>query len=330
MAESVLRITAIDDDESNLRLVQAVLSTDFEVTTFDRPRAALEALKAGEPPDLIVCDVTMPGLDGFELHEALRAIPALRGVPFVFLTALADRENVRRGMTQGADDYVTKPFTPGDLRDAVNTRLSRTQGLRADESEDLQIVSLGGLEISVGRVRLQWEAKRVAELLLLLLARGGSVSLDEVRRELWWEQPSANYVHVLLSRLRKTLEGVAKVSVHDDVIEMEYEGEVRWDAEAFEAAAREAVESEESAAIERAIAMYGGPFLSGFESPWAERQRIGYEERYVALLEAAVEAAAPGSAAETRATDRLERFLGFDTDALDTDDETFDQDDDAA
>lgn len=312
MAESMVRITAIDDEESNLRLVKAVLSADYDVTTYDRPLAALEALRKGKTPDLIVCDVSMPGLDGFELHEELRKIPAVRSVPFLFLTALADRDNVRRGMTQGADDYVTKPFTPGDLREAVKSRLARTHNLRAAAAGDgLVITSLGGLEISAGGTRLQWEAKRVVELLLLLIAHGGGASLDEIRRELWSEQPSGNYVHVLLSRMRKTLEGVVEVVLEDDVVSLEHDIEIAWDAASFEDAARHALQEEDLARVERAISMYGGPFLAGFESPWAERQRTGYEERYEALLAAAVELAET-PAGEARATARLERFLGFD------------------
>ena len=310
----MLRITAIDDDDSNLRLVEAVLSSEYEVTPYDRPRAALDALRKGPAPDLIVCDVTMPGLDGFELHEELRKIPALRGVPFLFLTALADRDNVRRGMTQGADDYVTKPFSPSDLRDAVATRLARARGLREVIDGGLAITSLGGLEIAAGQRRLQWEAKRVVELLLLLVSRGGSVGMDEVRRELWSEQPSANYLHVLLSRLRKTLEGVGVVELERDVLSLELEGDVSWDAAAFEDAARSALRSKDGALVERAIATYGGAFLAGFESPWAERQRSGFEGRYLALLEAAVELAETDSGA-ARAEARLERFLGFDEDS---------------
>ena len=309
----MLQITAIDDDESNLRLVEAVLSQEYGVTAYDRPRAALNALRKGPVPDLIICDVTMPGLDGFGLHEELRKIPVLRGVPFLFLTALADRANVRRGMSQGADDYVTKPFSPSELRDAVKTRLARTHGLRETATGGLAITSLGGLEISAGGKRLQWEAKRVVELLLLVVSRGGSVDMDEVRRELWSEQPSANYLHVLLSRLRKTLDGVAKVELEDDEISLHMDAEVAWDAAAFEDAGRRALQADDAVQVERAIAGYGGTFLAGFDSPWAERQRLGFEERYVALLEAAI-GLASGEAAEARAQARLERFLGFDED----------------
>ena len=309
----MLRITAIDDDESNLRLVEAVLSPEYDVTAYDRPRAALDALRKGTAPDLIVCDVTMPGLDGFQLHEELRKIPALRAVPFLFLTALADRANVRRGMGQGADDYVTKPFTPSDLREAVESRLARTHGLREAVASGLAITSLGGLEIAAGGKRLQWEAKRVVELLLLLVSRGGSVDIDEVRRELWSEQPSANYLHVLLSRLRKTVEGVARVELEDDIVSLDVDVDVTWDAAVFEDAGRRALQAGDDVQVERAIAMYGGAFLAGFDSPWAERQRLGFEERFVALLEVAVDLASSESA-EARAQARLERFLGFDED----------------
>jgi class 3 adenylate cyclase len=86
-------------------------------------------------PDLILCDVNMPEMDGFAVLEALRAEPSFADTPFVFLTALDDRANQRRGMNLGADDYLTKPFTRDELMAAVNARLrkheSSTQALAA-------------------------------------------------------------------------------------------------------------------------------------------------------------------------------------------------------
>ena len=172
----VKHVAAIDDDEINLTLIEKVLA-GFQVTSFDNPRRALEAFKEGATPDLIICDITMPGLDGFGLHGELRKIPALRSVPFIFLTALTDRDNVRRGMGQGADDYLTKPFTPDELRAAVRIRLQRTERLRHDAEQELIITSLGGLGLSTVKRRLQWEAKKVVELMLLLLDVGGSTTL---------------------------------------------------------------------------------------------------------------------------------------------------------
>src|SRR5262245_59016269 len=76
-------------------------------------------------PDLIICDVAMPGIDGFEVFELLSAQPSTAVLPFIFLSARAERADVRRGMTLGADDYLTKPFTRSELLDSIRIRLKR-------------------------------------------------------------------------------------------------------------------------------------------------------------------------------------------------------------
>src|SRR5207247_8380841 len=86
-------------------------------------------LEGSHPPDLILCDVMMPEMDGFAVLEALRAEPRLAEIPFIFLTALDDRSSTRRGMTLGADDYLPKPFTRNELMEAVNSRLKKFENL---------------------------------------------------------------------------------------------------------------------------------------------------------------------------------------------------------
>ncbi|MEO8395779.1 MAG: response regulator [Chloroflexota bacterium] len=82
--------------------------------------SALSAL-----PDLILCDVMMPKLDGYGVLSALRAQPSTSSIPFIFLTAKADRLDVRQGMDLGADDYLIKPHTTPELLAAVRTRLEK-------------------------------------------------------------------------------------------------------------------------------------------------------------------------------------------------------------
>jgi two-component system response regulator AtoC len=79
-------------------------------------------------PDLVICDVGMPGIDGFEVFEILSAQPATAALPFIFLSARAERADVRRGMALGADDYLTKPFTRTELLDSIRVRLKRRRG----------------------------------------------------------------------------------------------------------------------------------------------------------------------------------------------------------
>lgn len=78
-----------------------------------------------ERPNLIICDVMMPELDGYGVLDQLRQEQATATIPFIFLTAKADRPDLRQGMERGADDYLTKPFTPAELRQTVATRLEK-------------------------------------------------------------------------------------------------------------------------------------------------------------------------------------------------------------
>jgi two-component SAPR family response regulator len=305
-----VKLAVVDDDASVLALIASVLSS-YDVVAFDRPQRALEALRDGLRPDLIVSDVIMPGMTGFELHEAVRELAPLRSVPFVYLTSMSDRDHIRRGMAQGADDYLTKPFTPAELREAVRTRLERAGVLRDAADDELVVTSLGGLGVSYGGQRLHWEARKAVELLLFLLASGRSCSVHEVRAELWWGQAADNHLHVLVSRLRKMLAGVGSLTLEEDRLELRLDGKVRWDAEDFDRAAEAALQGGGEAAVERALRLYSGDFLAGFDSPWAEHEQARLEETYVQLLEAAVERAT-GEAERQRAQDRLDAYVDLD------------------
>lgn len=85
-------------------------------------------------PDLIICDVMMPELDGYDVLKLLRKEPATATIPFIFLTAKADKDDFRQGMQLGADDYLTKPFTSADLLRAISVRLER-KAIIARQSE---------------------------------------------------------------------------------------------------------------------------------------------------------------------------------------------------
>ena len=89
-------------------------------------------------PDLILCDIMMPEMDGNEVLEILRNNPVTSLIPFIFMTALAERRQVRTGMEQGADDYITKPFTRAELLDAVAARLEKSDEIRERSGADLE------------------------------------------------------------------------------------------------------------------------------------------------------------------------------------------------
>jgi signal transduction histidine kinase len=91
-------------------------------------------LATGNVPDLILCDILLPAMNGFEVLEQLKAHPRTQLVPFVFMSALTDRTHVRRGMSLGAEDYLTKPFTMAELKGAVEACMLRMQ--RIEEAHE--------------------------------------------------------------------------------------------------------------------------------------------------------------------------------------------------
>ena len=100
----------------------------YEVATAENGRIGVETARR-ELPDLILCDVMMPELDGYGVVQALRDAPDFVTTPFIFLTAKSDRMDVRIGMNFGADDYLTKPVVRDDLLAAVTVRLARAESV---------------------------------------------------------------------------------------------------------------------------------------------------------------------------------------------------------
>jgi DNA-binding NarL/FixJ family response regulator len=120
-----IRVVLIEDDPASRANTQLLLELeDFVVAVAEDGLAGL-ALIEREPPDIVVCDIMMPRLDGMALLAQVRATPALARLPFIFLTGLADRVSQRNGMNGGADDYLTKPFAPEDLFAAIEARVRR-------------------------------------------------------------------------------------------------------------------------------------------------------------------------------------------------------------
>src|SRR3954469_2653506 len=125
--EQQTRVQVIEDEANIRENIQELLEAKgYEVRVSPNGKqGVLDAIDF--KPHLIVCDVMMPKMDGYKVLEYVRKTSIIQNTPFIFLTAKVDKSDVRLGMSLGADDYLTKPFTYRELLQAIETRLKRQE-----------------------------------------------------------------------------------------------------------------------------------------------------------------------------------------------------------
>jgi CheY-like chemotaxis protein/anti-sigma regulatory factor (Ser/Thr protein kinase) len=161
-----VRVLVIEDQADIRATLQDILELDgHEVLAAADGVEGLAQLAS--KPDFIFCDIAMPRLDGYGVLEAVRQRPEVRDVPFVFLTAKAERSDRRAGMALGVDDYITKPFTERDILDAIAARTSRQHSIRERYEKAAEVL------------QRQSQAQWAHELLTPLNAVLGSVLMLE-------------------------------------------------------------------------------------------------------------------------------------------------------
>ena len=131
------RIMMVDDDPTMLEMAELVISEDYDVVVAASGKQALELLKRGSEPDLILLDLDMPEMDGFETLSRIREMPEFAVVPVIFLTGVTDNEAELEGLVLGAQDYITKPFVLENLFARVRLRLESGR-------EKKQIIEMNG------------------------------------------------------------------------------------------------------------------------------------------------------------------------------------------
>jgi two-component system, OmpR family, alkaline phosphatase synthesis response regulator PhoP len=201
------KILVIEDEVSvRENLVDLLEASDYEVICAEN--GFLGAVWAFEHvPDLIVCDVTMPEVDGHEVLEALRQNVTTATIPFIFLTAMADPQSIRKGMELGADDYLTKPFESLDLLKAIEVKLAKKAAMEKMYSKNGSNEAFSKILIAIHMLKKLEEGNQKNQSLVLL----GNVCSSEI--ELIHDMPgledllTPDEMH-LLSRLREA--GAAK------------------------------------------------------------------------------------------------------------------------
>ena len=159
------KILIIEDQPQMRRKLAMILEREhFVVATAPNGLIGLDMARS-EPPDLVVCDIMMPELDGYAVLEALRADEATATIPFIFLTAKGERVDQRAGMSIGADDYLTKPVMKEDLLGSIHARLKRREREEQRLQEKLQQASFNPEFDSPARLETLGLSPREAEIL---------------------------------------------------------------------------------------------------------------------------------------------------------------------
>ncbi|SDD45163.1 response regulator [Niabella drilacis] len=126
-----------DNDDIRNNTAEILELSSYTVITAENGKEGVEKAIA-HVPDLIICDIMMPVLDGYGVLHAIQRNEAIRNVPFIFLTAKTERSDFRKGMELGADDYITKPFSGTELLNAVDGRLKKVDLLKQEFSPGLE------------------------------------------------------------------------------------------------------------------------------------------------------------------------------------------------
>jgi two-component system phosphate regulon response regulator PhoB len=205
------RIAIVEDEEDIAEVLQYNLAKEgFQVEIHGRGDAAWDALRR-RPPDLVLLDLMLPGLDGLELARLLRRDPATAGVPIVMLTAKGEEIDRIVGLELGADDYISKPFSPRETLLRIKAVLRRRQQEAVPAGK---VLELGTMKLDPAAHRLEVRGKDVAltatefRLLQVLMERRGRVQTrSALLADVWGyaEDVDSRTVDTHIRRLRRKL-----------------------------------------------------------------------------------------------------------------------------
>ena len=204
------KILVVDDEERMVRFIRLNLEHDgFIVSEALDGKEALRKLR-GESPDLILLDVMMPGLDGFEVLQMMRDVSK---IPVLMLTAKGEEDDRIRGLELGADDYITKPFSPREMVSRVKAVLRRTEGDSSlmqgiIEVDDRLKMDFDRHEIWLDGEILKLRPTEYRLLHYLVQNAGWVVTHDQILTQVWGYEyrDEPHYVRLYINYLRKKLE----------------------------------------------------------------------------------------------------------------------------
>jgi diguanylate cyclase (GGDEF)-like protein/PAS domain S-box-containing protein len=180
MTQSTPKILAIDDTPANLMTLGSALGKEFDLQIATSGAMGI-ALAQKNPPDLVLLDIMMPEMDGFDVCQGLKEIPALKNIPVIFVTSLSEMDAQAKGLALGAVDYITKPINVEIARQRIRNHLSREQ-LRREVEVQRDLLDAQLLELEKTQKRLQLAASvftYAREAIMITAANGTVVDVNE-------------------------------------------------------------------------------------------------------------------------------------------------------
>jgi len=204
------KILVVDDEERMLRFIRLNLEHDgFQVIEAVKGHEALDKMRTGMP-DLILLDVMLPDLDGFEVLKMVREIS---NIPIIMLTAKGEEDDRVKGLELGADDYVTKPFSPRELVSRVKAVLRRIEAEGGEEEDVIEVderlrIDFNRREIWVEEELVKLRPTEYRLLYHLVQNAGWVLTYDQILSRVWGYEyrDEPHYVRLYINYLRQKLE----------------------------------------------------------------------------------------------------------------------------
>ena len=221
-----MALVFIVEDDNDIRQIEAyaLKCGGFEIEEFEDAKALYERLEK-KTPDLFLLDVMLPDEDGLEIVKKLRAMPQTKHLPVMMVTAKTTELDKVRGLDIGADDYMTKPFSPSELVARVKAHLARYDRLTGSAAEKNKVIEIRGLKIdtTARRVWVNGEERTFTtkefDLLTFLASHPNHVySKEELFREIW-DMESIGDIATVTVHIKKIREKIEYDTSHPQYIE---------------------------------------------------------------------------------------------------------------
>ncbi len=206
------KVLLVDDEPEICELINLYLSREgFEVSTAKNSQEALKLAREKEP-DLIILDILLPGIDGIEICMELRKITE---VPIIFLSCKGESEDKIMGLTVGGDDYITKPFSPGEMVARVKAHLRRSRLMQEKDKEQTSrlvfpnlVIDLLSHEVLLGGKKIDLSSMEFKILAVLAQNPNKVFSAEELYEKAWGSNSMGDFrtLMVHISNLRKKIE----------------------------------------------------------------------------------------------------------------------------